>query len=100
MKLKKTPKKKTPKVETVRKVAPEIPTGLISVAMSKEDIHTFANLLSICAKTFEELALQAAQENNEGLFAILQARHRLSSVFAERLVEICKMPEPVSRDFH
>lgn len=81
-------------------MAPDIPLGLVSLAMSKEDMNTFANLMSICAKTFEQLALQAAQENDEASFGILQARHRLSSVFAEKLAEACRMPEPISRDFH
>src|SRR5574343_146502 len=84
----------------VRKIAPDIPPGLVSIAMSKDDMQTFANLMSICAKTFERLAMQAAQENDEATFSVLQARHRLSSVFAEKLVEACKMPETISRDFH
>lgn len=91
---------KTIASEEVRKVAPEIPPGLVSIAMSKEDMQTFANLMSICAKTFEKLAMQAIQENDDATFNVLQARHRLSSLFAEKLVDACKMPEPVSRDFH
>lgn len=88
------------KVEEVHKVAPDISPGLVSIAMSKEDMNTFANFMSICSKTFERLALQAAQENDEASFSVLQARHRLSSLFAEKLAEACKMPEPISRDFH
>lgn len=77
-----------------------MPEGMISVIMSHEDMRTFANLMSICATTFESLALNAAKENDEQQFTVLQARHRLSSVFADKLVEACRMPEPVSRDFH
>lgn len=88
------------KAEEVHKVAPAITPGLISLAMSREDMNTFANLVSIAAKTFEKLALQAAQENDEHTFGVLQARHRLSSLFAEKLIAVCRMPEPVSRDFH
>jgi hypothetical protein len=88
------------KTEEVRKVAPNIPPGLVSIAMSHEDMQTFANLMSICAKTFEKLALDAAQTNDEASFAVLKARYQLSSAFAEKLVEACRMPEPISRDFH
>lgn len=98
---KKSLKKSAKKTKTdVRKVAPAVPEGMISVVMSFEDMRTFANLMSICAKTFHQLALEAAQANDEPSFTILQARHKLSSVFAEKLIESCKMPEPVSRDFH
>lgn len=89
-----------PKPTEVRKIAPEVPEGAVSVVLSREDMRTFANLLSITAKTFEGLALKAAQENDEASFGILQARHRLSSLFAEKLVDACQMPEPISRDFH
>lgn len=91
---------KTTASEEVRKVAPAIPPGLVSIAMSKEDMQTFANLMSICTKTFEKLAMQAIQENDDATFNVFQTRHRLSSLFAEKLVDACKMPEPVSRDFH
>lgn len=93
-------KTEAPKPTEIRKVAPEVPEGAVSVVLSYEDMRTFANLLSITAKTFEGLALKAAQENDEASFTILQARHRLSSLFAEKLVDACKMPEPISRDFH
>lgn len=84
----------------VHKVAPIIPEGMIGIAMSKEDIITLANLMSICSQTFEKLAMHAAQENNEQLFTILQSRYKLSFAFAQKLVEACKMPEPISRDIH
>lgn len=89
----------TKKTEPVKK-APEIEPGLVSLAFTPEDLRTFANLMSITAKTFEKLAMDAAQGNDEAAFTVLQARYRLSSVFADRLVDACKMPEPVSRDIH
>jgi hypothetical protein len=73
---------------------------MVSIAMSKEDMSTFANLMSICAKTFEKLALDAAQVNDEASFAVLKARCQLSAAFADKLVEACRMPEPISRDIH
>lgn len=88
------------KKEEIHRVAPEIPPGLISLAMSRPDMETFANLMSIAARTFERLAMQAAQENDEAAFQMLQARQRLSHLFAEKLVEACRMPEPESRDMH
>ncbi len=93
-----TTEKKT--TSEVVKKAPEIEPGLVTLALSPEDLRTFANLMSITAKTYEKLAMDAAQGNDEAAFAVLQARHRLSSIFAERLVNACKMPEPVSRDIH
>lgn len=80
--------------------APAIEPGLVSLAMTPEDLQTFANLMSITAKTYEKLAMEAAQINDEASFTVLQARYRLSRVFAERLVDACKVPEPISRDIH
>jgi hypothetical protein len=91
---------KTPKTEEVRKVAPDIPEGFISIAMTKEDMQRYANLLSITAKTFEKLAMEAVNQNDEVSFSILQERHRLSYILAEKFVEACKLPEPISRDIH
>lgn len=92
-------KKKTTKPEVPAR-APEIDEGLISLAFSSEDLRTFINFLSITAKTYEKLAMEAAQTNDEASFTVLQARHRLSSVFAEKLVDAFRMPEPISRDIH
>lgn len=96
----KTSKKTLTKVEEMPKPAPAIEPGLIHVAFTPEDLRMLTNLMSITAKTFEQLALDAAKLNDEASFTVLQARYRLSSVFADRLVDACKMPEPVSRDMH
>lgn len=92
-------KTQTTKTEIPAKAA-EIEPGLVNVAFSPEDLKTFANLMSITAKTYEKLAMDAAQGNDEAAFTVLQARYRLSSVFAERLLSAYKMPEPISRDIH
>lgn len=86
--------------EEVRKIAPPAPEAMIGVFMSADDLRTLANLMTICSRTFENLALQSAEKADEASFTIYQARHRLSAMFAEKLVDSCKMPEPVSRDFH
>ena len=90
--------KKTKEVE--RQVQPPINTGLVSIAMLPSDLATLTNLMTICAKTFEEQAITAAQQNNEQMYAVLSARHKLSSMFADRFVEFCNMGEPESRDVH
>jgi hypothetical protein len=86
--------------ELKRKVAPGVPPGLVSIAMLPNDLATLTNLMSICAQAFEEQALQAAQANDEQKYAVLSARHKLSSMFADRFVEFCRMGEPESRDMH
>lgn len=91
--------KKT-KTEEPVKQAPPISPGLISIAMLPNDLATLTNLMSICAKIFEEQALLALQEQDEQKFAILSARHKMSTMFADRLVEFCKVGEPESRDMH
>lgn len=91
---------KKSKTEVVKKPAPPVPEGMVSIVMDKDDLRTFANLLSICSQTFEKLAFQAAAENDESSFAVLKARCQLSATFATKLVEAAKMPEPISRDFH
>lgn len=98
---KKTLKKtKTKVVKAAPEKAPEIEEGLISVAFTPEDLRVFANLMSITAKTFEKLAMDAAQGNDEAAFAVLQSRHRLCSLLANKFISSCRMPEPISRDFH
>lgn len=88
------------KSEEVKAPAPAIPPGLINITMVPSDLATLANLMSVCAKVFEEQALIAAQQNDESSFTILNARHKLSSQFANRFVEFYKMGEPESRDMH
>lgn len=99
-KLKTSVKKAKPKPTLERKIAPPISEGLVSIAMLPSDLATLTNLMTICAQSFEEQALAAAQENNEQKYAILAARQKLSSMFASKFVEFCKMPEPQSRDLH
>lgn len=91
---------KKSKTEEVKKPAPPVPEGMVSIVMDKDDLKTFANLLSICSRTFEELAMQAAADQKEAEFTVLKARCQLSAMFANKLVEAVKMPEPISRDFH
>lgn len=86
--------------EIIAKKAPEIEPGLVSVALSTEELLTFANLMSITAKTFENLAMQAAKDNDNNAFTIMSARYKLSSFYATKLAESLKIPEPVSRDYH
>ena len=88
------------KVEVRAKQAPPISPGLVSIAMLPNDLATLTNLMSICAKIFEEQAMLALQDQDEQKFAILSARHKLSTMFADRLVEFCKLGEPESRDMH
>lgn len=92
--------KPAPQPEIQRRAFPAVPEGLVSVSMLPSDLATLANLMSICAKNFEEQALIAAQQNNENNYAILAARQKLSAMFATRFVEFIKMPEPESRDIH
>ncbi len=87
------------KTEEINK-APEIEPGLINITFSPEDLRNFANLMSITAQTFENLALQAAQQNDEVTYQILAARHRMSSLYASKLAEHYQMGEPSSRDIH
>lgn len=95
----KTKVKKT-KVEVDRQVAPAINPGLVSIAMMPNDLATLTNLMTICAKTFEEQAIAAAAQNNEALYAVFSARQKLSTMFADRFVEFCNLGEPESRDMH
>lgn len=68
--------------------------------MLPTDLATLTNLMTICAKLFEDQAMAALQQNDEQNYAISAARHKISSMFADRFVEFCKMPEPESRDVH
>lgn len=86
--------------EVVRLPAPPIEPGMLSLIISKVDLETFTNLMTICAKTFEEQALKAAELNDNGEFRRLQARYQLSTAFALKLADCLKMPEPESRDMH
>lgn len=74
--------------------------NFISVSLSKEELATLTNLLGVTAKTFENLALQAASQNDEESYQILSARYKLSNHFASKLIDFFKMPEPISREIH
>lgn len=97
--LKRLPKK-TKKTEKELLPVPPVEEGYISISMAGTDLATFANLMTICARTFEELALKSAELNDAASFRTLQARQQLSVLFANKLHECLKMPEPVSRDLH
>lgn len=88
-----------PVVEPV-KVAPTVPPGHITLAISNADLITFANLMTICTETFEKLALKAAEANDDATFQQLKARYQLSTLFANKLHDCLRVPEPVSRDIH
>jgi len=81
------------------RVAP-IEQGHVSLSLSKEELATLTNLLEVTAKTFEDLALQAAQQNDKETYQVLSVRYKLSNHFASKLVEFLRMPEPTSRDVH
>jgi hypothetical protein len=83
-----------------QKSSSTLESSFISFSLSKEELATLTNLLGVTAKTFESLALQAAQQNDEETYQIFSARHKLSNHFVSKLVDIFKMPEPISRDIH
>ena len=93
-------KKKATKSKETRELAPAIEPGFIHISMNASELATLANLMSVCAKIFEEQANIAAQQNDEPRFTILNARYRLSSQFADKFVQLYKMGEPESRDMH
>lgn len=102
-KLTKTKLKKTKKTEVAAEpvtVVPSIAPGLVSISLLPNELTTLTNLMSICAKIFEEQAMIAMQQGNEERFTILASRHKMSSMFADRFVEFCKIPEPESRHLH
>lgn len=99
-KSKKTETTKTKSEELPKPPAPPVEPGLVTISMLPNELTTLTNLMSICAKIFEEQAMIAAQQGNDERFAVLASRHKLSSMFADRFVEFCKMPEPESRDLH
>lgn len=99
-KIKRSKKTETKTEEVPARQASPISPGLVSIAMLPSDLVTLTNLMSICAKIFEEQAMVAIQQNEEARYTILSARHKLSSMFADRFAEFCKIPEPESRDLH
>jgi hypothetical protein len=101
LKKKMEPAKIVEKVDEIKpKQAANIAPGMVSVVMTHTDLTTLSNLMTICAKTFEKLAIDAAQLNNSQDFNILNARYQLSADFAAKLANCVMMPEPISRDFH
>lgn len=94
------PETATKTEESPRKVAPAITPGLVSISMQPTDLVTLTNLMSACAKMFEEQALVAAQQNDEKNYTIHAARCKLSSMFASQFNDFCKVGEPESREFH
>lgn len=81
------------------KVQP-VAEGVITVAFSQEELTSLTHLMGVMAQTFESLAMQAAQLNDEATFTVLSARHKLSSAYATRLLQFLKLGEPSSRDVH
>lgn len=88
------------KMEQEKTTAPLIEEGLVHVSMLPNDLITLTSLMSICAKMFEEQALVASQQNNKDRYAMYAARHKLSTLFANKFYEFCTLGEPTSRDMH
>ena len=99
---KKDKSKESVKVEEPAPQAPPAPIDpdMINVAFSKEEIDTFTNLLSLFAQSFQQLALSAAESNDDKNFGILSARHKLFTMLAGKLAMSSKIGEPTSRDIH
>lgn len=80
--------------------APAIEPGFVNLSMTKEELLTFMNLLNITTQTFENLAMQAIQQNDQNSYTVLSARQKISKFYADKLVQFYKMPEPESRNIH
>lgn len=80
--------------------APAIEPGFVNLSMTKEELLTFMNLLNITTQTFENLAIQAIQQNDQNSYTVLSARQKISKFYADKLVQFYKMPEPESRNIH
>lgn len=93
-------KKKSKPVEEVLKSAPTVQVGTINLTMSKEELNTLINLMTISAKTFETLAIRAAQEDDKSSFDVFAARQKLSNLYVSRLVASMTIGEPDSREYH
>lgn len=98
MALKKNSKAKKAAAIKIKPLAPAVDT--INVNLTTEELSTLANLMGVTAKVYENLAMQAAKDNDDSSFAILSARYKLSSMYANKLGDFCKIPEPYSRDLH
>jgi hypothetical protein len=96
---------KAKKTKAIKKVEEHIikPTPIldaIEISFSKEELATFANLMSICAQTFENLAQQATKANEGDAALVLSARQKLSNMYAYKLLSSYSVGEPESRDVH
>ena len=112
----KTSKKTTPTTETIEVAAPVVPVvkkeesprplvpyvdpGVITFGITEEDLRTLANLMSLTASTYEQMALEAVQANDNDGYTVFQTRAKVSAEFAAKFVSMYKMPEPISRDIH
>jgi hypothetical protein len=104
-KAKKTSKKKEEEVEEVEEVEehvvlPQLPAGVVNVVFSREELAAFASLMSICAQTFQNLAVQALEAKDDNASNIFSARQKLSSAYASKLISSFSIGEPESRDVH
>jgi hypothetical protein len=97
--MKTDPTTETKTEEKVPTVAPVDP-GIIMVAFSQEELSNLTSLMNITAQTFESLAIQAAQQNDEASYTVLAARHKMSNAYALRLLQFLKLGEPSSRNVH
>lgn len=93
-------KKTKKKLEKPLKKAPSVEDDGVSVILSKEELDTLINFMAICSKTFETLALKAAQDNDKEAFSVLAARQKLSNIYMTKLIASNMIGEPESRDYH
>jgi hypothetical protein len=102
-----------PEVEDVKLYEDEeIPTApapltpvdpnMINVAFTQQELTLYANLMSISAQTWEQLAngAQVPQQQDEQSRNVLFARQKLAYLLALKLADSANIGEPTSRDVH
>lgn len=92
--------KKTKKNKQIKPAEPTPQAGSVCLILSKEELTVLVNLMNICSKTFEALALKSAQDNDNESFNTFVNRQKLANIYINRFVSSLNMGEPNSREYH
>jgi hypothetical protein len=79
---------------------PPLDPSIINVPFSRDELASMVNLIGVTAKTFEALALEAADQGDNTKFLTISARYQMLATFGIKLQQVLQIGEPTSPSVH
>jgi hypothetical protein len=84
----------------VEQIPIQLDPNVINVPFSKDELANMINLIGISTRTFEALALAAADQGDNTKFLTLSTRYQMLATFGNKLQQVYQIGEPTSQSIH